>query len=424
MILRAGWVCPIASAPIRDGFVELRAERIARVGCCAAAATDLQHAAEQRQLLDLGDVALLPGLVNPHTHLELSRFAGRIEPGSLWNWVAQLVRLVRDADLRAEQEREIERSAWEMLRAGVTCAGDVSRRNTSWPVLKRVPIRKVCFVELLALALQPPRTVDELRAAVESVAEDELLTAGISPHAPYSVPIEAAAEALRLATRLERPWAMHVAETPEEVAFLHGTAALPGSTAGGLFQRHAPSPHCEVAEYVRRVAGDARPGALIHMNYLTESDVQAVAGLPHSIVYCPRAHRFFGHAAHPLPALIGAGARVALGTDSLASNDSLSMLDELRFVAGAALSGADPASLMRLVTADAARALGLHDRIGTLEAGKLADIAAFDCPSAADPLAHVLRSAERARAVWVHGRAVLHESGSHVDTVGRQVRWR
>ncbi len=410
MILRAAWVCPVSSAPIRDGFVELRAERIARVGRCADAGAWLKQASANGHCLDLRAVALLPGLVNPHTHLELSCFAGRIEPGNLWGWISRLVRLARDAELRAQQQRWIEQSAWDSLRAGVTCVGDISRRNASWPVLKRVPIRKVCFVELLSLALEPPRTIEELRVAVESVEEDELLTAGVSPHAPYSVPLADAAAAIQLATTLNRPWTMHVAETLEEVAYLRGIGELPGSTVGGLFYRHAPPPRCEVADYVRRIADNARPGALVHMNYLTETDLRAVAGWPHTVVYCPRAHRFFGHTPHPLPQLLRAGARVALGTDSLASNESLSALDEARFVAERFLSDVDAATLMRMITLDAAGALGLADRIGTLEAGKLADIAAFDVPPDVEPLAHVLHHGHKAQAVWVHGREVVRDA--------------
>jgi len=170
VILQARWVLPISGPPIRDGAVQVQDRCIAAVGRAA----DMLRTGEP--VTDLGDAILMPGLVNPHTHLELTGYAGQIPPGPFWSWIMMLVRL-RAAPGQWEREQAgVLAGARLCLQAGVTCVGDISRCNLSWPVLKQAPLRKVCFVELLSLADQPPRNLAELRAAAAEVAEDELLT--------------------------------------------------------------------------------------------------------------------------------------------------------------------------------------------------------------------------------------------------------
>jgi hypothetical protein len=122
-------------------------------------------ALDRADLTDLGQVVLTPGLVNPHTHLELGCYAGRLKPGPFWPWLKQLVELRRAPGQQERERQAAGQGAWASLRAGVTCVGDISRLNVAWHALKEVPIRKVCFVELLTLADGPPRNPQELAAA-------------------------------------------------------------------------------------------------------------------------------------------------------------------------------------------------------------------------------------------------------------------
>lgn len=411
MILRAAWVAPVAAPLISDGFVEIDEGRIAAVGHWAERPRGAADAT------DLGEALLTPGLVNCHTHLELTCYAGKLRPAPLCDWISGLIEL-RRAPGQVERETQAVRDGARLsLRAGVTCVGDISRRNLTWRALRDVPIRRVCFVELLTLADDPPRDPDELGAALADVNEGELTTAGVAPHAPYSVPQEQIAAAVALAGRRGRPWTMHLAETREEVRFLKGErGALPAFLESLTARRGVAAPRCGPIELLRRVAGAGPRGLLAHLNYLSDDDVAAFAASGHCAVYCPRAHAFFGHATHPFAKLRAAGATVAIGTDSLASNASLSLLEELRFVRqrGAppdvALSCSallDAAALLRSVTLDAARGLGLETRIGSLEPGKAADLAAFPVPRAArDPVAEVIDAAPPAAHVWVAGREV------------------
>ena len=403
MILKAAWVVPVVSPPIRGGYVATDGTQITAVGPQSELPPEV-HGAE-----DLGDVILTPGLVNPHTHLELTAYAGRLPPAPFWPWIAELIVLRRQPG-RVERERAgAHEGAWQSLRAGVTCVGDISRENVAWDVLKAIPIRKVCFAELLTLADLPPRTPDQLRAAVADIVEDDLLTGGVTPHAPYTVPQDQLRSSIALADELNRPWCTHWAETPEEVAFLaSGPEALPPFVRGLLDQCNVRSPHLTPIEYLDRCVGGARPGTLAHANYLSDHDVRRLADAGHTVVYCPRAHRFFGHPPHPFRRLMAAGARVAIGTDSSAGNENLSLLEELQYVSRELPESPSPEMLLRMATLDAARALELDARIGSLEPGKQADLVAFPCPGEAnEPVAALVDSAPAPSAVWVAGQRVV-----------------
>ena len=405
MILSARWVLPIVRAPICDGYVQIQAGRIAAVGPL----TDLTTAvASDDERIDLGATVLLPGLVNPHTHLELTGYSGKIAPQPLWSWLRELIALRRAPGAAEREAQAVADGAWQSLRAGVTCVGDISRTGMAWRALKPIPIRKVCFVELLSLATEPPRDVAELQRILAAVDEDELLLAGVSPHAPYSVRPDAFRDAVRLAKSLRRAWTSHWAETAEEARWICGDAdAIPAPLAGIMREAGLASPRAKPRELLRAVAGESG-GLLAHMNYVEPGDIEAIASAKRTIVYCPRAHRFFGHPPHAWRQMQAAGIAVVIGTDSLASNNSLSVLDELRFLRRIGDSQVAGEEWLRMITLDAAAALGLDHQIGSLSRGKWADLAAFRVGARDDdPYESVLRAAEPALGVWVGGTRVV-----------------
>ena len=307
MILTAAWVVPVSTPPVRMGAVAIENGRITAVGRAADLVT-ARHA-----VTDLGNAILTPGLINPHAHLELTCYAGLLKPCSFWDWIPLLVRLRRAPGQIEREQGGVREGVRQSLRAGVTCVGDISRRNLNWRVLKDSPIRKVCFVELLSLADQPPRNLDELRAAAAEVEEDSLLTVGLTPHTPFTVPEDDIRATLELAAELRRPWCTHWAETPEELAFLQGDAeALPPFMQRLLKQCNLRSPRTSAIELLDRCCRGLPPGALAHFNYAQQGDGERLAAAGHAVVYCPRSHDFFGHSAHPFREFLEAGVSVAI----------------------------------------------------------------------------------------------------------------
>lgn len=401
MIVRAAWVLPISAPPICDGFVEFEKPRILRAGPWSEIAAHSPACVPDFHF-PLG--VLLPGFVNPHTHLELTGYAGMIPQSPFWPWIGRLARLRKERDTAERIDIAVIAGVRECLQGGITCVGDISRRNQTWNILKKLPIRKVCFAELLSFADFPPRSVAELQQAVESIDEDELLTAGVSPHAPYTVPLDQVRGAVALAGRLGRPWTLHLGETREEIAFLSGDeAALPDPLGSFAARAGIRSPRLSLSEYLRRAASDTPKGSLAHMNYAEADTIAVLAELGVGVLYCPGAHRFFGHPPHPFRAMIDAGTCLALGTDSAASNTCLSMLSEMR-IAQAAEPRLTADALLHAATLEGARALGLENQIGSLEAGKFADLAVFELPAeTTDPARSLLDQGSKATVIWIGG---------------------
>lgn len=453
-VLRARWVLPTCAAPIADGAVRIERGRIAAVGRAEEVVSDDDH------VQDLGRAALLPGFVNAHAHLELSAYAGRLTPSSLWQWLPRLIELRRDPERSRHEAVAARRAARDSLAAGVTCIGDISRNGRVYEALDDVPMRQVRFLELISGAAEPPRDPEELRAAIDSMpAEATRAQAsgrywGVSPHSPYTVTARHLDATVRLAVERALPLTMHVAETHEEREWLeHRTgrlaefvAAHPGLTPHDLFHGSvhsllrrlahvaAGSGVCVVRKEARNSRGEhsraadatqspeakalraAAPLLLAHCNYVTDDEIAWMAaqsstrsgGAGMSIVYCPRAHRFFGHRDHPWRRMLAAGLNVCLGTDSLASNESLSILDELRFLRHVA-PDCPPAALLEMATLRGAVALGLGDELGAIRVGLAADLIAIplssDCGcDGFDPAAAILDGGERVSHVYVAGR--------------------
>lgn len=452
-VLRADWVLPVCGPPIGNGAVRIEGGRIAAVG----GADEVFR--REDCVEDLGRVALLPGLVNAHAHLELSVYAGRLPPSSLWDWLPRLIELRREAEPARNEVDAASRAAWDCLSAGVTCIGDISRNGRVFAALDDVPIRQVRFLELISGAAEPPRDPDELGLALDAMGASADASRpsgrnwGVSPHSPYTVTARHLDAVVRLAVERRLPLTMHVAETMEEREWLeHRTGRLaefvarhPASNVErmfkgdvlGLLERMshvaAGSGVCVVRKAAResaeeRPAGDdaivtagsrsrrtAAPMVFAHCNYVRDDEIAWLgarswkrrSGRGISVVFCPRAHRFFGHRDHPWRRMLAAGVNVCLGSDSLASNESLSILDELRFLRRIAPE-CPAATLLEMATHNGAAALGLRDEIGAIRVGLAADLIAIpllsDCGGDEfDPAAAILDGGEHVSHVYVGG---------------------
>ncbi len=398
-VLTARYVVPVDRPPIEDGGVCVERGRITAV----APRADLPAAPSE----DLGDAVLLPGLINAHAHLNLSCYGGRLKPSGFWVWLPRLMRLKIKGDRQQERAAAV-RAASESLRAGVTCIADLSREVEVFAGLRDVPVRKVCFPELISVASDPPRNPDELMSVVDAIAVDDRLTAGVSPHAPYTVSAEHLAAAAELAGARGLPLTVHWAETKEECRWLARGGGVLGAVIRGLSAAGTiRPPRCESIEYAQRLGLLSTGALLVHVNYLSDEGLARLRQTPASVAFCPRSHRFFGHKHHRWRDMLEAGVNVCLGTDSSASlppGAGLSVIEDMRLL-HREHPDVPPATLVAMATANGARALGLGRRLGTLTPGKQADLTAFPLadPQTPDPLADVLRGDAEPIGVWVDG---------------------
>jgi cytosine/adenosine deaminase-related metal-dependent hydrolase len=373
--LTARWVFPVAGPPLERGCVTIAGDRIRAVGPPADRTPDI----------DLGNVAVLPGLVNAHTHLDLTGMRGLAPPTpDFTGWLRQVITHRRGRS--PEQVRaDIRAGLAESQRYGTTLLGDISGDGSSWDTLAGAPLRTVVFRELLGLPQDRALEVfNRLHVWLGSLSATPTCRPGVSPHAPYSV----SRVLFRLAANFDVPVAVHLAETPaeQELCRFRRGPFVPFLTELGVWERGA------VVADVRRVLDffDRSPTLFIHGNYLPPD--AAIPGNS-SIVYCPRTHAAFGHPPHPFRDFLARGVRVALGTDSLASNPDLSVLAEARFL-HERYPDVPGDVVFRLMTLAGAEALGWADETGSLEPGKSADLVVVPLPpdDHADPHRLVLES--------------------------------
>jgi len=398
--LTARWVFPVDRPPIEGGHVLVRDAEIAAVG-------PSRHGGVP--LLDLGDAALTPAFVNAHTHLELTCYRGKLAPAPLWDWFVELLKLRREPGAPEAERAAVRQGAAESLAAGVTCIGDISRTAHHAQTLSECDIRAVCFCELISGATLPPATATQLGELVDKLSplESDKLRLGLSPHAPYTVTADDLTACERLASA-SRPVTMHTLETPEERDWMLGQG---GPIVELLAMHNLPSKDTNwnrgVLSFLK-AAGILRRGMLLaHVNYATDDDLDLLAESGAGVVYCPRAHAYYGHESHRWRDMRAAGIPVSIGTDSAAASGTLSILDELRYL-HAKHPEVPAQDLLAMGTFAGAAALGWANRIGTLSTGKSAEMVAIPLGEGAvgDPAAALFTGAAPVSHVWHCGRRV------------------
>jgi cytosine/adenosine deaminase-related metal-dependent hydrolase len=369
--IRAGWVHPVTAPPIPDGAVLVDdAGRIAAVGPHSHVPTS--PAAES---LEFPDARLVPGLVNCHTHLELTHLAGQNDEREFPRWIRR-VRQLKDATPAEGFLRAAEQGVREGWAAGVTCVADTGSTGAPMDALARLGGRGVVYREVFGPdPAQCPESMAELDAAVGLLRPQASarLRLGVSPHAPYSVsgPLYQAVIAYARAGAL--PIAVHLAESPEETRLVREGG---GPFAEMLRSRGIPVEprHCGPVEYLSQL-GVLGPDVLaIHCVQVDGGDIEKLKMENVAVAHCPLSNRAHGHGTAPLAALRAAGLRVGLGTDSIVSVGRLDLWAEAE---AAGFSGEEA---LRMLTLEGARALGWENEIGSLEVGKSADLAVVTAP--------------------------------------------
>jgi cytosine/adenosine deaminase-related metal-dependent hydrolase len=376
-VYRARWVVAITSPPVRDGAVAVRDGRIVYVGP--------RHGAPPGETSDLGDALILPGLVNAHTHLELTAMRGFLENLPFHDWIVRLQRAKTTVLTRESMMDAARLGIAEGLRAGITTFADTCDSGVALAAMSEMGVRGIMYQEVFG---PDPDACDQSIASLREKLElhraldSELLTVGVSPHAPYTVS-DRLFEAVRdLARDQNLPVAIHIAESREEDAFVKDASGpfADGHRARGL--PVAPRADSPVALLDRLGVLSTRP-LLIHCVRTREADIATIAAHRCGIAHCPVSNAKLGHGIAPLHEWLEAGIAVGLGSDSLASNNRMHMLEEARVaVLAQRARGKEFASMpadrvLEMATVGGARALGLDREVGSLEVGKSADLCAF-----------------------------------------------
>src|SRR5258708_7365129 len=329
-IYSARWVLPIISPAIEEGAVAIDGSKIVATGPRAAVVSRFPGA----RVSDFGQAAILPGLVNAHSHLELTVMRGFLESEE-HDFAAWLRKLTTARMAMTAEDLLVSATcgAIEAVRAGVTCFGDSSSAATyALKALQAVGLRGIVYQESFG---PDPKLADENLAKLrEQIAElrtieDELVRVGVSPHAPYTVSAPQLELISRLAIDEKLPLMMHAAESQAEKSFmLEGL----GRFAEGLKARGIgwQAPGISTVAYLARHGILEAKALLAHCINVDDSDLQLIKQSGAGIAHCPKSNAKLGHGRAPFQKFLAHGINVGLGTDSGASKNTVQLLEEAR----------------------------------------------------------------------------------------------
>lgn len=381
----AQWVLPVAATAIENGAVAVEGSLVVEVGT----RNELAARFPEAEARDFGEAAILPGLVNTHSHLELTAMRGYLEreEGDFSAWlkkltIARLERMTPD-DLYVS-------AAWgaiEAARAGVTCVGDASdAASSSMRALRDVGLRGIVYQESFGPDPMVARTNFELlREKVARLREYEtgLVRVGVSPHAPYTVSAPQLELIAEFAISESLPVMMHAAESKAEELFMREGR---GPFAEGLSRRGIDwrAPGISTIQYLNRHGVLSTQPLLAHCITVDDRDIETMKEAGACVAHCPKSNAKLGHGRAPFAAFVREGIKLGFGSDSVASNNLCDLLEEARFAILSARANVGEAHTeqrlnaeiaLQTATMGGALSLGLETQTGALAKGAQADIA-------------------------------------------------
>jgi cytosine/adenosine deaminase-related metal-dependent hydrolase len=371
MLYLADFILPISAPPISRGAVRVEGAEVVAVG----PASELT-ALPGEDVVDLGASTLLPGLINAHCHLDFTRFKGALSArGGFTEWIKTINALRRSFTTQDYIDSIAE--GFDLLAAGgTTTVANIEALPELLPLLPVPPLRTWWFLELIDVRSRINE--DETLLGALSFFEshpDWLGGFGLSPHAPYT----ASVALYRLARTCGEKYGMlsttHIAESVEEhEMFSHARGPLYDFLAG-MGRDNSDCGHGSSLSHLVEHGVIGSNCIIAHLNYLQDYDYELMANSGASVVHCPKCHTYFGHAPFPMKALRANGINVCLGTDSLASNNSLDMRAEMR--EAQALHGLGDREVLEMVLLNGAKALGQAAKLGQISPGSVADLVSF-----------------------------------------------
>jgi 5-methylthioadenosine/S-adenosylhomocysteine deaminase len=370
ILITHGTVLTMAGPNVEDGAVAIDGGKIVAVGKTA----DLLKQYRGKTTLSARGQAVLPGFVNTHTHVPMVLFRGIADDRDLMDWLQHFIFPAEAKNVTADFVKWGTRlAAAEMIRSGTTTFTDMYYYESVIAAeAKHAGLRAVVGETVLDFPAPDNKTWDAAmaycRKFVTEWQGDRLITAAIAPHAPYTVSEEHLKQVRALATELHAPILIHVSETKNEIDTI--TKAHGGLTPG---------------KYLDSIGFLGHDVIAAHGVWLTPEELTLFAQRKTGVAHCPESNMMLASGIAPVVDMRKAGMNVGLGTDGPAgSNNNLDMVEEMASAARLQKIGkSDPKALtardvLEMATIGGARVLGMEARIGTLEAGKQADVVLID----------------------------------------------
>jgi cytosine/adenosine deaminase-related metal-dependent hydrolase len=379
--LRARWVLPVTAPPIENGEVVIEDERIVEVRPSRDAAIT--------GVRDFGEAVIMPGLVNVHTHLDYTLMRGLLEDVDFFPWIRELT--ARKAVLEeADWVASATMGAAEAVAGGVTTIGECTDSGAALIGAKRLGLRGIVYQEVFGI--DESQTVEEIVSeldlkvrALRWQASGTHLRIGVSPHAPYTVRPELFRALAAYAEKDDLPVCVHAAESQAESDLLRDACG----TIAEMYARRGitwSAPGCTTVEYLDSLGVLGPRTLLVHGVQVSAQDREVVRRAGAAWAHCPKSNAKLGNGIAALGLMLGCGPsdtpRVGLGSDSVASNNTIDMFEEMRFAVllqrarSRRYDAMTSRQAVELATIHGARALGMEDLIGSLEPGKQADVTA------------------------------------------------
>lgn len=389
MILRARTILPISQPPIENGVVIISENKIQAVGSWKDISSVRRASSRAEEIIDLGEVILLPGLVNAHCHLDYTDMAGLWPPPKTFvDWIPLMLAAKAEWGF-SDYARSWLNGAQMLLRTGTTTVADIEAVPELLPeVWNATPLRIFSFLEMTGVkSKRPPKEI--LNDALQKISTFQPFNAstvqriGLSPHAPYST----SPELLQLSaeTARKKKWRLttHVAESGQEFEMFMDAS---GKMFDWLKRSERDNSDCGLGSPIQHLARNKMLGEnllAVHVNLLARGDAELLQKNGVHVVHCPRSHNYFQHPPFLRERLANAGVNLCLGTDSLSTTRKsgkrkleLNMFDEMR-----ALAANDrnilPQEVLKMATINGACALGLAGKIGELSENTFADLIAI-----------------------------------------------
>jgi cytosine/adenosine deaminase-related metal-dependent hydrolase len=405
--LAARWLVPVDGVPIERGAILVGSDgRIQAVGPDSAVPRP-----DDIPAVDLENAVILPGLINTHTHLELTGFEGRVAASEFATWIRQL-RALKTTRTPAEFLEAARRGLRDCFAAGITTVADTGDSGAVLQALAEADASGIAYQEVFG---PHPDQASESLAGLQARVRDLSRLAGgrarigVSPHAPYTVSGPLFSAVARWAQSERLPLAVHIAESPAETQFLRAGS---GPFADAWLARGIPLPSSVSRSPIEWLAEHgvlSEQSLCIHAVQVGSGDIRRMAESGVAVAHCPLSNRAHSHGSAPLVAMLDAGIRVGLGTDSVVSVGRLDLMAEAR--AAWSLTSMEAGDMIELCTLAGARALGIDSETGSLQQGKWADFTAIRLlQPEASPEEQVLASSPRDVILTYLGGREVHRS--------------